>query len=249
MKLTILETYNASSSFHTIQNPDSIASNWFGRKVGNVDINDYMRYEKGQDAHLEYMTPNEYLNRCVDIFNSTWKKSIAPIEEGNAKVITQYAEAMKNGDKFPIPYLDYVYNQQEGRHRALAVKQAFGEDSLMPVIVIEPTDPTEEELKNYAKQRWPKDPEWGFNYVKQNFEKFNDNEDINDIEENNIDTEEELDNDSDFDLDTELDELYDNLDEEDFLNFINQMYNSNYKDLSEVSINKFTRALDKYYNI
>ena len=47
MRLKIVENYCAVNNFTSAQNPDRIASEWFGHKVGAVDINDYMRYEKG----------------------------------------------------------------------------------------------------------------------------------------------------------------------------------------------------------
>ncbi len=172
MRLRINETYNASNSFVPLDNPDIVASNWIGKKmVGNVSLNDYMRYEKGQDAKVVYMTPDEYLNKCQsDIFKTDYDKSVGFIIKHRQNIIDKYAKAMLNGDKFPIPYLDYTTNNQEGRHRALAVKQAFGEDSVMPVIVIKPTDPTEEEIRKYAEKRWPDDPEWGTDYVKAKYD-------------------------------------------------------------------------------
>jgi len=249
MKLRILETYNAKNNFVSINNPDNIAANWFGnKKVGNVTLNDYMRYEKGQDAIIEYMSPNEYLDRCInDIFNSTYEKVVGVVKQHNANIISKYANDMLNGDKFPLPYLDYVHKQQEGRHRALAVIEAFGEDSIMPVIVIRPTDPTEEELKQYAKQRWPNDPAWGLEYVKSKYDKFNIDNTIED-ETDGLDNIETKYNDTDFDLDSELDSLYDDIDEEDFLNFVNNRYHTNYNSVTDIDAITFTQALDKYFS-
>jgi hypothetical protein len=249
LKLKILETYNAKNNFVSINNPDNVAANWFGnKKVGNATLNDYMRYEKGQDAVIEYMSPNEYLERCAkDIFNSTYEKTVGNIKKYNSGIISKYAKDMLNGDKFPLPYLDYVYKQQEGRHRALAVIEAFGEDSIMPVIVIRPTDPTEQELKQYAEQRWPEDPEWGLEYVKGKYDKFNSDYTIED-ETNDLDNTETNYNDTDFDLDNELDSLIDDIDEEDFLNFVNNRYHTNYNSVEDIDAITFTQALDKYFS-
>lgn len=222
MKLRILETYNASSSFASENNPDRVAAYWIEPKmVGNVTLNDYIRYEKGQDANIEYMSPTEYLERCAkDIFHSSWNKVIAPIQRYYADTITKYANDMKNGDKFPIPYLDYTTENQEGRHRALAVIEAFGEDSIMPVVVIKPTDPTEEEIREYAEQRWPNDPEWGTDYVKSKYGKFN-----NEIESDEIEdlAYEEDEDDIDFDLDSELDNVLSDMSDEEFWNYIRKI--------------------------
>ena len=254
MKLRILETYNAKDSFTSINNPDRIAANWIGNEmVGNVTLNDYMRYEKGQDAKIEYMSPTEYLDRCVkDIFHGSWNKDIAPIQKYNAETITKYAEAMMNGDKFPIPYLNYVTENQEGRHRALAVIEAFGEDSIIPVLVIKPTDPTEEEIRKYAEKRWPNDPEWGTEYVKSKYDKFSKETESNEIEDLEYE-EDEMDNeeidDTDFDLDSELDSLYDDIDNENFLKFVNNRYHTNYNSVEDIDAITFTQALDKYFEL
>ena len=156
MKLRIIENYCAVNNFTSAQNPDRIASEWFGRKVGAVDINDYMRYEKGQDAEIVDMKATEYLHRCVDdIFHSTWEKTITPIVKGNQELIDRYANDMLNGDKFPLPYLDYTTLNQEGRHRALAAINAYGDDVIIPVIIIKPTQPTKQELKDYCNRKFP----------------------------------------------------------------------------------------------
>lgn len=57
-------------------------------------------------------------------------------EFGFPPKVEKYAENMKEGDVFPLPYLDYADNLQEGRHRALAFEKAFGEYKEFPVMVI-----------------------------------------------------------------------------------------------------------------
>ena len=248
MKLRILETYNASSSFSDINNPDRSTSTWLGpKKVGNVSIHDYMKFEKGEDAELVYMSPDEYIRRCAeDIFRSTMEYTIGGVLEYGRDKINKYAQDMLNGDKFPIPYLNYANRGQEGRHRALAVKQAFGADSIMPVIVIRPTDPTEEEIREYAEQRWPNDPEWGTNYVKAKYDKFYEEPEIEEPEE--IEDEEDFDNDEDFNIDNEIEDSDYELDdafESELLDFINKTYNTNYTDLGQVDAVTFAKAVDK----
>ena len=259
MKLRILETYNAKDSFTPINNPDRIASNWIGpTMVGRVSINDYMRYEKGQDANIEYMSPTEYLDRCVkDIFHGSWNKDIAPIQKYNAETIIKYAEAMKNGDKFPIPYLNYVTENQEGRHRALAVIEAFGEDSIMPVLVIKETNPTREEVKDYCNRKFPNNKSSALSFYDSLCYKYFP-EDVEDEEEEVEDTEtdnDEIDdtdfeiNDTDFNIDDELDNLFDDLDEEDFVKFVNQKYGKNFTSIVEIDNTLFSKALDDYFDI
>ena len=229
MKLRILETYNAKNSFVSPNNPDRISGNWIAPiKVGQVTLNDYMKYEKGQDANIEYMTPTEYLDRCVkDIFHGSWNKDIAPIQKYNAETITKYAEAMKNGDKFPIPYLDYTTENQEGRHRALAVIEAFGEDSIMPVLVIKETNPTREEVKDYCNRKFPNNKSNALSFYDSLCYKYfpEDVEDVEDEEEEVEDTETDKDeiDDTDFDLDSELDNVLSDMSDEEFWEYIRKV--------------------------
>jgi len=155
--IILCESYNASNSFYSIDNPDRIASEYIGpTMVGNVTINDYMRYEKGQDAKVEYMTARDYMQGCSEIFNKNIDYLYKNLPEKSN--VDKYAKAMLKGDKFPIPNLDYVNYGQEGRHRALAVAKAFGEDAIFPVIVIKETKPTKEELRDYCNRKFPNKP-------------------------------------------------------------------------------------------
>lgn len=155
--ITLYESYDASSSFYSINNPDRIASEYIGPTiVGNVTINDYMRYEKGQDAKIEYMTAKDYMQGCSEIFGKNIDYLYKNLPEKSN--VDKYAKGMLKGDKFPIPNLDYVNYGQEGRHRALAVAKAFGEDATFPVIVIRETEPTKEELRDYCNRKFPNKP-------------------------------------------------------------------------------------------
>lgn len=77
------------------------------------------------------MSPIEYLERCANLFNSTIESMISSTEN---HLIYKYAEMMKNGVKFDMPWLDYVDNGQEGRHRAQAAFLAG--IKTIPVLVI-----------------------------------------------------------------------------------------------------------------
>ena len=241
--IIINESYNAKSNFATIENPDRIASNWFGHKVGKVDINDYMRFEKGEDAHLEYMTAKEYMECCSKIFGKSVDYLYNNLPDKSS--VDKYAQDMLNGDIFPLPYVNFATNQQEGRHRALAVAKAYGEDAELPVIVIYPSDPTDAEIRKYAEDRWGKNQvEWGFDYClsKINPERYD--------ELYNTEQEIDIDNDEDFDIEIDdIDDVLDNIDEEDFLNFVNTEYNKNYKEYNDIPFDIFTKAVDKYYSI
>lgn len=97
---------------------------------------------KGKTATVVEMSPDEYMERAYrQIFKKPSKRggAFAEIPETSEKV-TQYAEAMRNGEKFPLPYLDYTNAGQEGRHRALAAKMA-GIDKIPVVVIDDATNP------------------------------------------------------------------------------------------------------------
>lgn len=259
--IMLIDSYNARSNFYTIDNPDNIASNWFGRKVGKVDINDYMRFEKGQDAHLEYMTANDYMKGCSEIFNKDINQLYRTLPEKDN--VDKYAKNMLDGNIFPLPYLDYVNKGQEGRHRALAVAKAYGEDAVLPVIVITPSQPTDEEIREYARNRWGKSEEdWGYSYClfKINPDKWDKlyNNDFYDTESG----EDEDDDEADFVID-DLDNIEDILDElalEDELDsdldveeddsvddFLTKAFGSNHKDFDDYSVSDILNGLKKVY--
>ena len=92
---------------------------------------------KGKTATVVEMTPDEYIERTYrQIFKKPTERADAFLEvPQHREDIAKYAEAMRDGDKFPLPYLDYVAGQQEGRHRAFAAKEA-GIDKI-PVVIID----------------------------------------------------------------------------------------------------------------
>ena len=171
MKLIIYESDNSDSwkEYFDIYKEGgayaNYASEFIGNKmVGNVTIHDYKKFTKGQDSEIEYMTADEYLQRCADdIFDMTLEQTMAPVDWGNVR---KYSKLMKDGNKFAIPYLDLVYKQQEGRHRVLAFKELCGEDAILPVLVISPTEPTLDEIYKYVKNRWGGSGEW---HVRESF--------------------------------------------------------------------------------
>ena len=137
--------------FDYSKNPSGIQT--YFEQVGKVSGHDYMKFEKGKDGQVVHMTPDQYIQSCVsDIFKSTYEATVSHAVEDYR--VHEYADAMKRGDVFPIPYLDYTTSNQEGRHRALAFKEAFGADEEMPVLVIKPTQTSLDEINQYCKQKY-----------------------------------------------------------------------------------------------
>ena len=75
---------------------------------------------RGIIAQVEPMSSDQYLEQC-----SVCRGHNPPLPQNehacvNPGKIDHYAQLMKNGDKFPLPMLNYVFGNQDGRHRALA---------------------------------------------------------------------------------------------------------------------------------
>ena len=162
--------------------------------------------------------------------------------------VNKYADLMKQGTKFPTPYLDYVNLGQEGRHRALAFKQAFGEDAEMPVIELYPSNPTLDEIYEYCTQRWKNGEQW-LEYVAPNFGYTTKEvydylgkeyiEPVEDEEPEQIDDEIDID-----DLDNLDDEDYIDIDE--FNEFVKEKSNGEITDVYSLPADEFMKWMTKF---
>ncbi len=94
---------------------------------------EYMSKRKNMIGSIEWMSPREYIDKCIAGFKSIGERG--EVERGrDPKLIKQYAQDMKNGDIFPMLSLDYRGGfGQEGLHRAMAAK-AIGVEKV-PVFV------------------------------------------------------------------------------------------------------------------
>lgn len=147
-----------------LNNPGNYVAEYTIENVGKVSGHDYKYFEKGMNGRMTKMTCDEYIQHCVDdIFKTSYEGVVRWVDEAK---VHEYARYMKQGETFPIPYLNYAEGQQEGRHRAFAVKEAFGADAEFPVLEVFPvkTPPIELVLdycvrkygdKSMAKQMLP----------------------------------------------------------------------------------------------
>lgn len=135
-----------------VNNPGNYVAEYTTEKVGNVSGHDYKYFEKGMDGRLTTMTCDEYIQHCVDdIFKSSYEGVVRWVDEAK---VHEYANHMKQGETFPIPYLNYVDEQQEGRHRAFAFKEAFGANAEFPVLEVFPVKkPPMELIKDYCMRK------------------------------------------------------------------------------------------------
>jgi len=136
-----------------INNPGNYVAEYTTEKVGKVSGHDYKYFEKGMDGRLTTMTCDEYIQHCVDdIFKSSYEGVVRWVDEAK---VHEYARHMKQGETFPIPYLNYADGQQEGRHRAFAFKEAFGANAEFPVLEVFPVEkPPLDIIKDYCIRKY-----------------------------------------------------------------------------------------------
>ena len=132
---------------------------------------EYMKFHKGIVGRLEKMTADEYIRRCAEeVFGCSVEQAKRGLIKDN---IEKYSQMMKDGVKFNLPYLNlhpYHGPSQEGRHRMLAMAQAFGDDAEGYVLIAEPYKPDDEEIRHYASKS--SDPSWKIKYINQCLDKY-----------------------------------------------------------------------------
>lgn len=83
---------------------------------------EYAKSKGYNGCYIAKMTPDEYMDRCSkQIFKEPIENVYSGMEDKNN--VKKYAELMKNGEKFDMPWIDVKTQNQEGRHRALAAKE------------------------------------------------------------------------------------------------------------------------------
>ena len=106
-------------------------------KVSNTD-NSYKQYqeflenpdlakEKGfTDVYIAEITPQEYMDLCSLYIAKSSETDLNKLSDLNgmqkhfAERAHEIANAMKQGEKVPLPILDFHWKEQDGRHRAVA---------------------------------------------------------------------------------------------------------------------------------
>jgi hypothetical protein len=123
----------------------STHTSYYDNFLNEKDL-EYMRDAKNRDGEIVMMTPDEYFEGASEIFNRRHSSSELVIQRSD-RYTDQYVEDMKNGDKFPLCYLNFADPGQEGLHRMLAAKRAFGPDVKYPVLVVTVYDQSIEDEK------------------------------------------------------------------------------------------------------
>lgn len=128
----------------------STHTSYYDNFLNEKDL-EYMRKAKNRDGNIVMMTPDEYFEYASEIFQHRSSPSDL-VEQRSDKDTEQYIKDMKNGDKFPLPYLNFADPGQEGLHRMLAAKRAFGSDIKYPVLVVTVYDQDVEDAADFREE-------------------------------------------------------------------------------------------------
>lgn len=112
---------------------------------GNKE-NEYMKNVKNRVGKIKWMSPDRYYSYSAKILNTT----VDDLKEQRG-FDKDYIEKLKNvilkdKKKFPMTFIDFADNEQEGLHRMYVAGELFGWDTRFPVLVIDKNDPLREEL-------------------------------------------------------------------------------------------------------
>ena len=92
----------------------------------------YFMLYKGVVGYLKLVRPTEYFKMCAEARGrGPAAKEYASIDDAK---VEKYAKDMLNGDKFPIPVVNFAKGGQEGRHRVAAA--AKNGAPMVPCVII-----------------------------------------------------------------------------------------------------------------
>ena len=116
---------------------------------------EYMQNSKNRTGEVVDMSPNEYFRECAEyVFNGMSQQQLEDSRSANTDTIIKYSSAMKRGDKFPMPYINYADKSQEGLHRMMAAGDVFGWNTKFPVLIVTVYDNEREVVaENFRKMR------------------------------------------------------------------------------------------------
>lgn len=116
---------NSYGFFKTVSSIPDYDKVLFGK---NNELPKKYEYWKGE---IKWMTKEKYLQECSKLQDTSYSDQFRYVID---KKVQSIIEKMKNGVKFDIPYLNYVENQQEGRHRVVAADN-LGQ-KLIPILIL-----------------------------------------------------------------------------------------------------------------
>lgn len=111
---------------------------YYDRFLNDKDLK-YMQEAKNLTGEIVMMSPEEYYQYATEIFD--YRHDVDDlIAQRSDDSLDEYVEAMKQGDVFPLCFLNFADKTQEGLHRMLAAARAFGWKEQYPVLIVKPYD-------------------------------------------------------------------------------------------------------------
>lgn len=112
---------------------------------------DYMIQNKNLVGKIDYMSPIKYFEECGKIFNSSKEVQIQQTSR-DTKTLKHLEDVLLVYKKtFPLTFLNYAENTQEGRHRMYVVGDLLGWENKYPVLLVNWADPVKEQEKQNAR--------------------------------------------------------------------------------------------------
>lgn len=97
---------------------------------------EYYEEEKNIVFDIVNMTPEEYIERCIELFKDRGMESTIKdvIQERQDKSLERLKDRLQKNELINIPYIDYKSETQEGLHRAIACYELGIQN--IPVMII-----------------------------------------------------------------------------------------------------------------
>lgn len=144
MKIVVLSSTISFGSICPFKR--STGTSYYDNFLNDEDLK-YMQKSKNRTGEIVMMSPAEYYKECAtSIFEGSSVTSLKLQRGSNSELIQQYEEDMKNGDKFPLCYLNYPDHAQEGLHRMMSAGNVYGWNTKFPVLVVNCVDFRRDEL-------------------------------------------------------------------------------------------------------
>lgn len=97
----------------------------------------YMQDKKNLTAKIVELTPREYFEGCADIFGTSYQHQIDQTKADTGVIDHLKKVILVAKRKFPLTFLNYAQQSQEGRHRMYVAAELTSWDTKFPVMIID----------------------------------------------------------------------------------------------------------------